>query len=120
MLPAPVAPEQGMSLSTTATERSELNRSCRAMLNPMIPAPMITTSKEWEAGVGSIAEARAGTDRSALIVLEENEMILWGSSEPNKQDSAMRPGGNGLFGGEANVIGLGVGFGESIVIAAID
>jgi len=44
VIPAPVAPEQGTALSTTATERSEETRKWRAMVKPMTPAPTTTTS----------------------------------------------------------------------------
>ena len=87
------------------------------MLNPIIPAPMITTSNEWDARVGSIAEPRAGPDRSALIFLVEKERILWGNLEPKKFDSPTKPHENSLLGGEAKLVRLA---GESIGIAAMD
>lgn len=49
VLPAPVAPEQGTAASTRATERSEARSKWRAMVNPMIPAPTMTTSKGLDA-----------------------------------------------------------------------
>lgn len=59
-IPAPVAPEQGRALSTTATERSEERRKWRAMVKPMTPAPTTTTSYWW-------AEEEQETENGVLV-----------------------------------------------------
>lgn len=46
-----MAPEQGTALSTTVTDRSDPVRNWRAMVNPMIPPPTTTTSKELREAV---------------------------------------------------------------------
>jgi hypothetical protein len=67
-----VAPEQGTALSTTATDRSDPIRNCRAIVNPMIPAPMITTSKVRE----DADITASGRSIRVDIEMEPNKLVL--------------------------------------------
>lgn len=46
LIPAPVAPAQGTAASTTATDKFDWRRNWRAMVNPITPAPTMTTSND--------------------------------------------------------------------------
>lgn len=109
MLPAPVAPEQGTALSTTATERSDPIKNCRAMVNPIIPAPIITTSKERDsADIGCDPENETGSGRAVIRVALDTNL------EPRKELFFLVP--NSLLEYETTPfereIGFGFGFGQ--------
>ena len=103
MLPAPVAPEQGTALSTTAKERSDPIKNCRAMVNPIIPAPVITTSKERDsADMGHNPENETGSGRFVIRV------ALDANLEPKKKLFLVP---NSLFEYETTPFDREIGFG---------
>ena len=103
MLPAPVAPEQGTALSTTATETSDPIRNCRAMVNPIIPAPIITTSKERDsADIGCDPENETGSGRVVILVALDTNL------EPRKKLFLVP---NSLFEYETTPFEREIGFG---------
>lgn len=97
-LPAPVAPEQGTALSTTATDRSDSSSNCRATVNPMMPAPTITTSKEcWDATTG-FEPTRTRPSRSPVGPFKGVRVVhrLTGILDPNRLERSARVHGGGL------------------------
>lgn len=99
-LPAPVAPEQGTAASITATERSDPRRNWRAMDKPMIPAPIITTSKEQDSELCFEPATRSGRYPllRVLPVEDENESGTYpGSLCPNKLEFEYRRRGRRIL-----------------------
>ena len=76
-LPALVAPEQGMALSTTATDMSDLRRNWREMVSPITPASTTTTTsklcKDAQIGFGSGFEV----SERCLRGIWELKMLDW-------------------------------------------
>ena len=90
-LPAPVAPAHGTAASTTATERSDSSRNCRAIVSPMIPAPTTTTSNEWDdALIGLKPETLAVSDRLLVIFFAEKDKDFPRNLLPNKLENGFR------------------------------
>ena len=76
-LPAPVALEQGTTFYTTDTESFDPINNCRVMVNPIILAPMIMTSKlsQQDADIGCHPDKETDSGRFLnLVVLVDTNL----------------------------------------------
>ena len=106
MFPAPVAPEQGTALSRQ--KRSDPIKNCRAIVNPIIPAPTITTSKERDsADIGYDSDKVTGSGRVVILAVLDTNL------DPRKKLFLVP---NSLFEDETTPflgeMGFGFGFGK--------